>query len=86
MPLESRRFPAGGIHRLALLIGIRAQANVVVAPDTHGLNFLKQANSLLDPLSHLENVAQDHEAFGPMLLEHGDSFLQLPGVFVNVGQ
>jgi hypothetical protein len=76
----------GAVTLTDLLIRIKAQANVVIPPDPNGLNFLKQANSLLDPLTHLENVAQDHEAFGPMLLEHGDSLLQLPGVFVNVGQ
>jgi hypothetical protein len=76
----------GAVALTDLLIGIKAQANVVVAPDPHGPNLLEQANGLLDPLTHLENVAQDHEAVGPKLLEHGDSLLQLAGVFVNVGQ
>jgi hypothetical protein len=79
-PTESAIFVSGWNSNL------KAQANVVVPPNPHGLNLLKQANRLLDPLTHLGNVVQDNEAFGPMLLEHGDSLLQLPGVFVNVGQ
>jgi hypothetical protein len=67
-------------------IGVEAQANVVVAPDAHGLNLLEQAHRLLDPLARLENVAEDDEALGPMLLEHGNGLLQFPGVLVDVSQ
>jgi hypothetical protein len=46
----------------------------------------KRANRFLYQLAHLENVAQDDEALGPVLLEHGDGLAQFPGVLVDVGQ
>jgi hypothetical protein len=66
--------------------GIEAQANIVVAPDAHRLDLLEQAHRLLDPRAGLEHVAQDDEAFRPVLLEHGDRLLQLPGVLMDVGE
>jgi hypothetical protein len=47
---------------------------------------LQQGHRLLDPLACFENGAEDHEALGPVLLEHGDGVLQFPGVLVDVGQ
>jgi hypothetical protein len=44
----------------------------VVAPDAHGPDLLEQCNRFFHPLAHFDNVAQDHEAVGPALLEHGD--------------
>ena len=63
---------------------IKAQANVVVAPDAHGVDLLKQAHRLLDPLTSLEHVAQNHETFGPVLVEQIDGLSESPGVFVDV--
>jgi hypothetical protein len=60
---------------------IKAQANVVVAPDAHGVDLLKQAHRLLDPLTRLEHVAQDHEAFGPVLVEQIDEPPPAPVIF-----
>jgi hypothetical protein len=48
-----------------LFAGIKAEANVVVAPDTHRFHFLKQPNRLLDVLARLENVAQDTKCSAP---------------------
>jgi hypothetical protein len=76
----------GAVTLTNFFIGVEAQANVVVAPDAHNLDLPKQANRFLYPLAHLENVAEDHEALGPVLLEHGESLAQFPGVFVDVGQ
>jgi hypothetical protein len=76
----------GAVTLTHFFIGVEAQANVVVAPDAHGLDLPKEAHRLLDPLTRLENVAQDDEALGPVLLEHGNGLLQFPGVLVDVGQ
>jgi hypothetical protein len=77
----------GGAVTLAhFFTRIETQANVVVAPDAHGLDFLEEADRLLDPLARLENVSQDDEAFRPVLAQHSDGLLQLPGVLVDVGQ
>jgi hypothetical protein len=62
----------GAVTLTNLFIGVEAQTNVVVAPDAHGLDLPKQANRFLEPLAHLENVAEDDETLGPVLLEHGD--------------
>jgi hypothetical protein len=67
------------------LRGIDAQAKVVVAPDAHGIDLLKQPNRFRNAFAHFENVAQDHEAVGPMLSQHVDGLPQLLRVFVNVG-
>src|SRR5947208_12572401 len=49
---EAHEGEDGGTVALArLLIGVEAQADVVVAPDAHGPDLLKQANPLLDPLA-----------------------------------
>jgi len=77
---------SGAVTLAYLFTGIETQANVVVAPDAHSLNLPKQVHRLLDPLTRLEHIAQDHEAFGPMLLEQGNGLLQVPCVLVNVGQ
>ena len=58
----------------------------MVAPDAHGLHVLKKANRFLHPLAHLENVTQNHETVGPMLLQHGDGPSQLLRLLVDVGQ
>ena len=77
----------GGAVPLAyFLIRIETQANVVVALAAHGLHSLKKADRFLDLLAHLENIAQDDEAVGTMLLQHGDSLSQLLGLLVDVGQ
>ena len=58
----------------------------MVAPDAHSLHLLEQAHRLLDPLPRLENVAQDHEAVGPVLPQHGDGLAEFPRLLMDVGQ
>jgi hypothetical protein len=66
--------------------GVDAQADVVVAPDAHGFDLPKEANRFLHPLAYLEHVAQDHEALGPVPLQHGDGPSQLLRLLVDAGQ
>jgi hypothetical protein len=75
----------GGAVTLAhIFTGIEAQTDVVIPPDAYSPNLLKHGNRLLDLLPHLEYVAQDNEALGPMPLQHGDGLSQLLGLFVDV--
>lgn len=58
----------------------------MVAPNADGFDLVEQANRFLNPLAHLENVTQDHEAVCPLLLQHGDGLTQLLRLFVDVSQ
>ena len=68
------------------VIGVEAQADVVIAPDAHGLHLLKKDYRFLDPLAHLENVAEDHEPLGPVLSQDGDGLAPWLRLLVDVGQ
>ena len=69
-----------------LVAGIEAQGDVVVSPDALRPDVQELANRLFDPFPRIEHIAQDHEAFRPMLLEHSDGLLQSSGVLVDIGQ
>src|SRR5262245_20473130 len=76
----------GAVTLASFFAGIEAQANFVIAPDAHSLHLLKKANRFLHPLAQFENVAQDHEAFGPVPLKYSNGLSQLSRLLVDVGQ
>jgi hypothetical protein len=77
---------SGAVSPARLFIGVEAQPEVVVTPDAYGLYFSEQVNRLLHALAGLEHVAQDHEAVGPVLPQHGDGLAEFPRLLMDVGQ
>jgi hypothetical protein len=76
----------GAVALAHLLIGVEAEADVVISPDAHGANLLKKADRFLHSPAHFENVTQDHEAVCPVLLQHGDGLPQMLRLLVDIGQ
>src|ERR1700681_556074 len=63
----------GGAVPLAHLLGrIEAKANVMVAPYANRCHVTKQPHRFLNAFAHFTHVAQDYEAVGTVLLQHGD--------------
>ena len=58
----------------------------MIAPDANRGHFSKKRNRFLNAFASVENVTEDHEAVGTMLLQHVNGLAQFLDVFVNVGQ